>query len=558
MNRKTRWVIGLLPAFLVVAAIAGQQPQSVPVVKPATTPAAGGVSVPPISKRATPPVPRIIALGLPSAQYAIKIMIMAGSADDPAGKEGVASLTAHALIEAGFGDPKNPVGPTKLAALTRSWGSQAIPTVAVDKQTTTFSMVVPEEGLSRFVAIVLKPMFSRPLFEPGQIERLRLEALAAIQHDRREQELLGRDALESYVFEGTPLAPPSEGTVHGLHALQRADLIKFYRTFYTDRDAAIATSASPQAAETLRSVLPGGQRPPKQMCGCDIAFPAGREVLIVTQPNAPATRIYFGFPIEAKRNHRDYWPLFLANLYFGAPEAGVGQLSKEIGAARGYSVAFSEIEYPALPGSWFGPSGMPRSEQYFSLWTGPVDDKYAHFILKAVTGEFEHLVMEGLTAEQVEHAKALARALYAKYAADAERQLAYGLDDAFYGLGEHAFLPGMLKNIDTVTVDQVNAAIHRHLQSGYLRYVIVTSESFAGTLAENIADNSGCASKLPGEYPFPSAAPELRQILDQDEKWIAYPLNIRRADIHIVSSGQLFETATLPGIGTTAGGGAGK
>jgi hypothetical protein len=51
----------------------------------------------------------LVTVASNSPLYQIKIMVRTGSADDPAGKEGVANLAAQALIEGGFGNPKNPV-----------------------------------------------------------------------------------------------------------------------------------------------------------------------------------------------------------------------------------------------------------------------------------------------------------------------------------------------------------------------------------------------------------------------------------------------------------------
>src|SRR5689334_17353637 len=85
-------------------------------------------------------------VSLPSAStlYQVQIMVRAGSEDDPAGKEGTANLAARSLIEGGFGPAKNVVTKEKLAEITRPWGDAALPHVLVEKETTTFSMVVPK------------------------------------------------------------------------------------------------------------------------------------------------------------------------------------------------------------------------------------------------------------------------------------------------------------------------------------------------------------------------------------------------------------------------------
>jgi zinc protease len=564
--KKCQKVITL--AFLLLATAAWGQSDAEPMLAAATP----KTVAPPAKtkggkKKATKKVaasgPRMFLMPSSSPLYTVKIMVMAGSVDDPAGKEGLANLAAHALIEGGFGDPKKPVTQEKLAEITRPWGSQAMPSVQVDKQTTTFSMLVPKDVFSQFVKDVLQPMFSKPLFQQKEIDRLRAEARKDIQSALRmeEQEMLGLEALESYVFEGTSLSPLSVGTVRGLQSVQRADILKFYRTFYTARDVAIASSATPAAAKLLLTALPAGKKPPQQLCNCNVQPPQGREVLIVTQPNAIATGIHVGFPIDVQRGSPDYWPLFVANTYLGTHRDEFGRLYQEIRETRGYNYGdYSYIKYlSARPYELFPAPDTPRSSQYFSLWVRPVGHTYAHFVLKAVTAELDRFVREGLTPEQVEEAKIKARTLYLRYGENVDRQLGYRLDDTFYGMDQHGYLTDMLNKIDAVNADTVNAVIRRYLQTKNLRYVITTNENLAGKLADDIAQNTNCTPKTPAEYHLqdPPTA-EQRQRLAQDQEWIAYPLNIQRADIHIVKSDQMFETAELPGMPAPAAQGAGK
>src|SRR5205085_10307852 len=88
----------------------------------------------------------IVSMPSPSPLYQIQIMVLAGSGNDPAGKEGTASLVGDALIEGGFGSAKAPVTKEKLAEITRPRGDAARPKVRVDKQATTISVLVPKEN----------------------------------------------------------------------------------------------------------------------------------------------------------------------------------------------------------------------------------------------------------------------------------------------------------------------------------------------------------------------------------------------------------------------------
>jgi zinc protease len=164
-----------------------------------------------------------------------------------------------------------------------------------------------------------------------------------------------------------------------------------------------------------------------------------------------------------------------------------------------------------------------------------------------MTAELDRYVREGLTPEQVAEAKVKARALYLNYAESLSRQLGYRLDDMFYGMKDHGYLQTMLSSIDAVTPDQVNAAIRKYLQKDNLKYVIVTNESLASKLADDIAAGSNVTPKTLDEYHIAEPIPaEKKKMLEQDEEWKAYPLNIPRANIHIVKAADMFNADGEP------------
>lgn len=274
-------------------------------------------------------------------------------------------------------------------------------------------------------------------------------------------------------------------------------------------------------------------------------------MLIITQPNAIATGLHLGFPIPVRRGHPDYWPLFVANVHLGVHRDNFGRLYKDMREERGYNYGdYSYIEYyAARPYSLFPPPATPRDQQYFSIWIRPVAHQYAHFILKAMTWELDNLVKNGMTSEQVEAAKQKARVLYLNYADSKGRQLGYRLDDMFYGMKDHGYLADMLANIEKVTPEQVNAAIKKYLQVGDLNYVIVTNQSVAQKLADDIANDSNVRSKTPEEYHISQPVPpEKQKMLAEDEEWKAYKLNIPRENITVVKTEEMFETGGVAGL----------
>jgi zinc protease len=504
------------------------------------------------SKRKAEPVhvfgPNLVTLPSSSSLYQIQIMVRTGSADDPVGKEGTANLVAQALIEGGFGDPKNPVTKEKLAEITRPWGDAATPQVLVDKQATTFSVVVPRDAYPEFVARVLKPMFTQPLWMQAELDRLRREALADIQSRLRfeDEESLGLAALDNWVIPGLGLDHLTAGTVQGLGTITRDDLAGFYKKYYQRGNMSVSTSINQQdALTTLMDALPEGEMFARPQRLVRVVPEPGRHVLIITQPNAIATGLHLGFPIPVTRASADYWPLFVGNVFLGAHRDDFGRLYTEIREERGYNYGdYSYIEYLyGRPFFQFPPPTTARTQQYFSMWIRPVGHSYTHFLMKAMTAELDRFVKDGLTPEQVAEARIKARTLYLNYAESLSRQLGYRLDDMFYGMKDDGYLQQMLAKIDAVTPEQVNAAIKKYLQVENLKYVIVTNESLGDKLADDIASGSNVTPKSLAEYhisePIP---PEKKEMLQQDEQWKAYPLNIPRSNIRVVKAADVFES----------------
>ena len=499
----------------------------------------------------------LVTLPSSSSLDQIQIMVRTGSVDDPEDKEGTANLVARALIEGGFGNPKTPITKERLAEITRPWGDAALPQVRVEKETTTFSMTVPRDAFPIFVNQVLSPMFTRPLWLQAELDRLRREALVEIQSRLRfeDEESLGLAAIDNWVFAGSKFDHLTTGTVKGLQAITRADLEDFYKKHYQRGNMFVATSINnPQQLTTLMNALPPGEVRFVQPQVAMRAVPeSGRHVLIITQPNAIATGLHLGFPVPVNHASEDYWPLFVANLYLGAHRDEFGRLFHDIREERGYNYGdYSYMEYLyGRPVFLFPPPATPRTQQYFSIWIRPVAHPYAHFILKAMTAELERFIKEGLTPEQVAESKIKARTLYLNYAESLSRQLGYRLDDMFYGMKDHGYLQEMLAKIDAVTAEQVNAAIRKYLQSGNLKYVIVTNENVGTKLADDIANATNVTSKTTEEYHIADPVPpEKKKMLEEDEQWKAYPLNIPRANIQVVKAADMFESEATKAAGS--------
>ena len=510
--------------------------------------------------------PKLVTVASASPLLQVKVMVKAGSAMDPEGMEGLAYLTGRLLIEGSYGNPQKPITKEQLAEITRPWGEGAYPSVRVGKETTTFSMTIPRAALPDYMARVLRPLFGEPVFAPPELERLRKETLEEIRSTLRFQqiELLGLLSLDNDVHRGTSYAHLTRGSVAGLGQLTPESVRRFYRTWYRPDNIAVGVSSSDAAVVTeLKTALAKvGERaanveplpsraiepPPSVM---------GRHVTIVGMPKAIATGLHAGFPIPLTRADADYWPLYVANVWFGTHRDSFSHLYQVIREERGYNYGdYSYIEdFDSRPFGMFPPTNFPRRNQYFSIWIRTVGNEYTHHLLKAMTWELENLIRTGLTPEQVEAAKNKARVLYLSLAENVDRLVGYKIDDEFYGLNP-GYLDQYLARIDAVTPEAVNAAIRKYLQVENLRYVVITDQSLTEKLADDIANNRHASGKSLKDYQLDAQerdgtrywliSEKRLETLKQDALWEAYQLNIPRSNISVVKAEQMFETASMP------------
>jgi zinc protease len=467
------------------------------------------------------------------------------------------------VIEGSFGDPRHPVTKDKLAEITRPWGEGAYPDVSVSKEITVFSMAVPREAVAAYVAQVLQPMFAQPLFREAELNRLRSETIEGLRTARFEQiELAGLVALDNYIYAGTSYAHPDRGTLRGLERVSAEAVRRFYHTYYTPGNLVVGVSSGDQAIQEQlqRALAASGQGEIEPFARRRATAPVavrGREILMVSLPNAISTGLHAGFPLPLTRADRDYWPLYLANIWFGTHRDSFSHLYEVIRADRGYNYGdYSYIEhFEGRPFNLFPPTNSPRRYQYFSIWIRPVGHEYAHHILKALTWELENFIRTGLSEEQCALAKNKARVLYLSLAETTGRLLGYRLDDSFYGI-EPGYLEGYLARVEGVSCQEINTAIKKYLQAENLKYVIITHKDVAPKLAEEIAAGGPAWGKTPADYQIDVneeagmrlySVPDAKlNLLRLDAAWAHHWLDIPRERIRIVPAEKMFETAALP------------
>ncbi|MFI5371948.1 MAG: M16 family metallopeptidase [Candidatus Eisenbacteria bacterium] len=459
----------------------------------------------------------------------IKIAFRVGSQDDPAGKEGLAALTAQMMAEGATRKHTYPEINDLLYPMAAGYG------VRVDKELTTFSGRVHKDNVDAYTALLLDAV-QEPAFDDADFQRLKQRARDYIEKTLRysSDEELGKQTLYGTVFAGTPYAHLNGGTVAGLDAITLDDVKRFYTERFT-RDRvilAVGGGYAPPLVEHLASALatlPAGA--PAAVAAPKPAPIQGRQVMLVKKPGQ-STAISFGFPIDARRGQRDFYALWLANSWLGEHRNSASHLYQVIREARGMNYGdYSYIEiFPEGGFRTMPPTNVPRRLQLFEVWVRPVPNDQAHFALRAAMREVEKLASDGLTQKQFDLTRTFLSKYCLHFAETTSDRLGYALDDQIDGLTPPGDLATFRSIVPQLTLAEVNAAVKKYLKPADMVIAIVSEN------ADQLADDLASGKPSPMTYTTPK--PE--SVTEEDKEIQVYPLHLTRDHITVVPVDQMF------------------
>ncbi len=477
------------------------------------------------------PVDSETSIGRPipaSPLVTIRIAFRTGSIDDPPGKQGLNAVTALMLGRGGT----QSMTFEELAAELYPW-SASIRTQA-DKQVTSVIGEVHRDHLEPFYAIV-KDLVLTPRFDPSDFERNRDFLTNTVVSSLRgnNDEELGKEALNALMYAGHPFGSPAVGTERGLAAVTLDDVRAFHAAHYTRDNFVLGVTGGYPAGFVARveqdlieglgadASDPSPLPPPRQL---------DRIEVLVVEKQAIASAISIGFPIDVTRADDDFYALLVANSYFGEHRTFNGLLMNKMRGDRGLNYGdYAYIEsFVQDGGSRFPVPNIPRSQQFFSIWIRPVPHHNAHFALRQALRELELLVVNGLSLEAFEATRDFLLNYSKLYVQTASRRLGYEMDSRFYGT--RFYVDEIQERLGALTVDDVNAAVRRHLQYEDLAIAIVTTD------AEGLRDR--ILSNAPSPPTYTTDVTEA--VLAEDAAIGEYALDINPEKTQIVPVEEMF------------------
>lgn len=458
---------------------------------------------------------------------AIRVVFHTGAIDDPAGKEGLTSLTTQLLSEGGTHEL------TSAQLLDTLYPMAAELDARADKEFTVFEGRVHVDRLDRFLQIFTDVLL-KPRFDPKEFERLRAQALNTVKTRLRQEsdEELSKIGLDSVLYAGHPYRHFNGGTVNGLAAITLDDVKAHWAKVFTQDRAVLGLAGAVDEklgarVKDLLARLPTTGAP-------QIALPASpgfRAKTAIIQRDTLSTAGAFGHSWTLRRDDPDYFAVAFGMSYLGEHRQSHGRLFDELREKRGlnygtyaYAEHFRQEGWGSIPAVNVG-----RAAQETMLWLRPVEPKNAVFATRGILYLIEEVTSGTVTPERFETARGFLIGYTRTWEQTDQRRLGYAIDDLFYGTP--GFLAKYRTALEAMTPATMQIALKKHLDPARLNFVYVTK------------DAEGLKAQLAKKDPSPIAyaTPKPPEVLALDQTIGAYALPMHPDAISIVDANNVME-----------------
>jgi zinc protease len=268
---------------------------------------------------------------------AFNISLPAGSAYDPANKDGLASFAAD-LIDEGAGNMDSHAFHEALADHAIQFRASA------DRDNLVISVVTLREN-APLAMHLLQLALTHPRFDAEAVTRVRAQVIQGIQQGNTRPPTLARRVFSSDFFNGHPYAHSGDGDAKTISAITAEDLRGFVRTHWVKAGLQITVAgdisqdaAQKLLAETFRP-LSGAMPPPIP----DVGRLGDPGVHVLEMP-VPQPTIMFGLP-GIMRADPDFIPGYIANYIIGGGGFS-SRLTDEVRVKRGLTYGITTALTP--------------------------------------------------------------------------------------------------------------------------------------------------------------------------------------------------------------------
>lgn len=384
---------------------------------------------------------------------AFNLVVFAGSERDPLTSPGTASMTAAMVQE----------GTTTRTSLQIAEEIDAIGAMMNIYSQTDYagaSLNCLTKHLDAALAVYADVLTS-PTFPEKEFARVKNDRLTALLQQKDRPTTIASVAFSKILYgSGHPYGNDVNGTEQSVRGLTREDIVKFYKTFYRPNNATLLVVGD----VTMATILPRVTKAFATWTKADVPAVAAwatpsvetRKIYLVDKPGAAQSEIRIGYPALA-RTTPDFFPVTLMNTVLGGQFSS--RLNSNIRERRGFSYGVrSAFQFTRLPGPFVASGGIQ---------TAKTDSALQEFLR-----EIDLMREKGMTAEELEFAINRTKGTFAT-SFETPAQIAAALVNiVVYGLPED-YLVNYLKNVDAVTLEDVQRVSRQYLDSSKMAIVVV-------------------------------------------------------------------------------------
>lgn len=417
--------------------------------------APAAVRLPPFERFALPNGLQVVVCRraqLPLAS--VELLLEVGGAHDPAGKAGLASMTASLLRRGTENRSADEI-------------HQAIEYVGGHLDThagpdaTTVSAGVTSENLALALELVADVAL-HPAFPKKEFDTQQRRTLAELAQELDEPGVVGdRVMLRTVLPAGHPYALPTAGTRVGVAALRRADLQRFHRTFYVPGRATLIVVGDVDPAEVrrlARRFFGGWEAREAPVVEAPAPAPLRRNrILVVHKEQATQVQVRFVAPAFARKTDPIYFPATVANVAFGG--GFTSRLVDEIRVNRGLSYNANTRFLQLRGAGFFVFKSFTKNESVGEL-------------LQVLLDQAEKARRGGFDEAEIERARSYLAGLY-PLRLETNDQIAAALGEMLLYDLPTDWVERYRANLAAVTVQQANEAARAHFFPGPCGIVLV-------------------------------------------------------------------------------------
>jgi len=405
----------------------------------------------------------------------VSFLLHAGAALDPAGKKGIAALTAAMLTDGGSQAKTIDEINAAMFPMAAEFGAQ------VDKEMTRLAGQVHKDNLDAWYELVRGQLLF-PAWSENDFTRIKTQMKNAIRTNLvgNNDEELGKEFLYTRIYGPKhPYGSLNLGAVSDLDAITLEDVKAFYEAHYTVANMTVGLSGGypdsfPARVSRDLQLLGAGEKSALEIPPAPVL--KGRHAAII-EKETPGVAVSFGFPIDLRRGDPDWVALWLVRSYLGEHRSTNSYLFQRIRETRGMNYGdYAYIEYFPRGMNQFHPdTNLGRQQQIFQVWIRPVrSNNDAHFATRVAMYELDKLIENGMTETDFEATRAFLTKFASLLTDGQSRQLGYALDSQYYGTED--FAAYVRDGLAKLTLDDVNRVLRENLDMTNMQYVFVTRD----------------------------------------------------------------------------------